>query len=411
MAKMKNKARSDGRLQSKVYIGIGADGRKKYKYVYAATNKELQHKIEEIKEKQGKGIDITADRDSFGYWAGKWLKLKKLEVSNGRYATYTARAANLEPIYDIPVSKLRAADIQDIVLELAEYNPKTKKPMAKKTLKEVKQTASQIIRLAIDNRVTDYNCADAVKIPTDAETHTKMPLTDEQEKWILETPHRAQTAAMIMLYAGLRRGEVIPLIWSDIDLQAGTISINKSVEFIKGAPKLKTGGKTDAATRTVFIPKLLVEYLAPIAGNPFALVCPSAHGKLMSDTAWKRMWSSYMTDLNIKYGKFDDNINAAGTKARKSKYAPKKLPIIIPTFTAHQLRHTYITMLYKAGVDVLTAKEQAGHADIQTTLGIYTHLDAIYKKKALSKLDEYLNGKKISPEGCQMGVKASEDGA
>lgn len=70
-------------------------------------------------------------------------------------------------------------------------------------------------------------------------------------------PHRAQTAAMIMLYAGLRRGELIPLLWSDIDLKAGTISVNKSVEFINGAPNLKSGGKTDAATRTVFMPKLL----------------------------------------------------------------------------------------------------------------------------------------------------------
>ena len=64
--------------------------------------------------------------------------------------------------------------------------------------------------------------------------------------------------------------------------------------------------------------------------------------------------------------------------------------MLIPEFTAHSLRHTYITMLYKAGVDVLTAKEQAGHADISTTLAIYTHLDSEFKKKTLTKLDDYL---------------------
>ena len=110
MARAKNKTRADGRLQSKVYIGSG-----KYKYVYAATSKELQEKINEIKLKLGKGIDVTAERDSFGYWAEKWLKLKKVEVSNGRYVTYTARLKNLDPISYIPISKLRAADIQDII--------------------------------------------------------------------------------------------------------------------------------------------------------------------------------------------------------------------------------------------------------------------------------------------------------
>ena len=192
-----------------------------------------------------------------------------------------------------------------------------------------------------------------------------------------------------MLYAGLRRGELIPLLWSDIDLKSGTISVNKSVEFINGAPNLKSGGKTDAATRTVFMPKLLIKYLEPLAGNPFALVCPSAHGKLMSDTAWKRLWESYLKELNIRYGDFKNSVLWDGDTA-PSKFNPKKVPMLIPEFTAHSLRHTYITMLYKAGVDVLTAKEQAGHADISTTLAIYTHLDSEFKKKTLTKLDDYL---------------------
>ena len=61
--------------------------------------------------------------------------------------------------------------------------------------------------------------------------------------------------------------------------------------------------------------------------------------------------------------------------------------------TSYQLphwRHTFITLMYLAGVDVLTAKEQAGHADIKTTMAIYTHLDEKYKKESINKLDEYL---------------------
>ena len=75
---------------------------------------------------------------------------------------------------------------------------------------------------------------------------------------------------------------------------------------------------------------------------------------------------------------------------------------MIPQFTAHWLRHTFITLMYLSGVDVLTAAEQAGHSDVKITMEIYTHLDAEYKKRTMEKLDYYVE------YGCQMGVKNSD---
>ena len=78
-------------------------------------------------------------------------------------------------------------------------------------------------------------------------------------------------------------------------------------------------------------------------------------------------------------------------KQIKSKYNIVQKKYAIEGFTAHNLRHTFASMLYMAGVDVLTAKEQLGHSDVQTTLNIYTHLDKQYKRKKMSKLDEFLS--------------------
>ena len=50
--------------------------------------------------------------------------------------------------------------------------------------------------------------------------------------------------------------------------------------------------------------------------------------------------------------------------------------------------------MYLAGVDVMTAMEQAGHSNIQTTMAIYTHLDKEYKQKSINKMDDYISGKK-----------------
>jgi integrase len=57
-----------------------------------------------------------------------------------------------------------------------------------------------------------------------------------------------------------------------------------------------------------------------------------------------------------------------------------------------------LQLLYLSGVDVLTAHDQLGHADIKTTLEIYTHLDKIYKRNSMDKLSEYIssqNTKKV----------------
>ena len=388
MARIKNKARDDGRLQSKVYIGTKS-GKKQYKYVYATNAKELEQKVQELKTKLNKGLDLTADRDTFGYWGEKWLKLKKIEVSAGRYVTYCARYKNLEPLYSMNISKIKATDIQDIIIDCAtEPSERTGKPLAKKTLIEIRNTASQIIKLAIQNRVLDYDCAEAVKIPKSAESSTRRALTDEEQRWITDTPHRAQTAAMIMMYAGLRRGELLALTWQDINLEEGTISVTKSVELIKGLPHIKPGGKTDAATRTVYIPRKLISYLQSTPHDSLGLVCPTVKGTPMTDTAWRRLWDSYLADQNIKYGDWSGCMQTGGK--RPAKHSPMEKPFLIPRITPHWLRHTFITMLYMAGVDVLTAKEQAGHADISTTMSIYTHLDDKYKRKSISKLDEYL---------------------
>ena len=402
MPRMKNKARSDGRLQSKVYIGDG-----KYKYVYAATQKELAEKVQEIKLLMGKGIDLEAQDDTFGYWSDRWISLKKMDISDKRWRAYNSRRKYLDPLRNMPIVKMKPADIQDIIIEAATTPcEKTGEPLARQTLIEIKNIANQIFKLAIENRVMDYNPAEYVKIPKTAQETVREPLTAEQQRWVREFPHRAQTAAMIMMFAGLRRGELLALQWSDIDLKNGTISVNKSVEMVGNVPKVKSTAKTESGIRIVYIPSALIEYLEKQPHENLLVVCQK-NGKLHTETSWKKMWESYMKSLNVEYGDFEHNVAwmKKHNSRPKSKCIPEKIPMLIPEFTAHQLRHTYITMLYYAGVDVMTAKEQAGHADIQTTLGIYTHLDKEHKQKNIDKLNKYI------ADGCQHGCQKSSETA
>jgi integrase len=295
--------------------------------------------------------------------------------------SYKANIAHLEALHNVAITKLRPIDFTNVFFTFKRQG------LATATIKACKSAGKQVYDLAISNRIIDYNPAGLAKVPKETDRQTKgkddrRALTPQEMRWITDTPHRAQTPAMIMLYAGLRRGEVIPLTWDHIDLDKRTIFVEVSVENTEEGLSVKPGGKTECSTRTVDIPTILVDYLRQLTPS-CEYVCPSAHNKMMSLTSWRKMWDSYLNVLNFKYG----NIENKPT----SRFAPDKLPFVIPKITPHWLRHTFITMMYQAGVDVLTAKEQAGHADIQTTLSIYTHLDRTHKRRQMDKLDEYIS--------------------
>mgnify|MGYP000847431538 CR=1 FL=1 len=394
MPKRRNSKRKDGRIPVQVYLGR-ADGKRRYKTVYGKTQKEANEKALEVKLQLKKGIDVTAEQDTFGQWAERWLKLKSGSVSASQYATYKSAINHLNiSLKGAPLTKIRACDIQEVISNLAEYNGNSGRPAARRTLLLIRSAASQVFGLAIDNRIVEYNPASAVKIPTGAPQGHRRALTDREQQWIIDTPHRAQRAAMIMMYAGLRRGELIPLIWEDIDLHSGTISVNKSVEMIGAKARLKSTAKTPCSIRIIDIPQKLIDFLKkqkPADAKNSDLVCMAANGKMLTKTSWRTMWNSYLATLNIKYGDFTEYCKATKKKWPTSVHRPEKLPMMIPHFTAHWLRHTFATLLYMAGIDVLTAKEQLGHSDIKTTLGIYTHLDKKFKRRSMDKLNKYLN--------------------
>lgn len=410
MPNKRNVKREDGRVSVQVYLGM-VDGKRRYKTVYGQTQKEADEKALQIKLAMKKGLDVTADRDTFGQWSERFRSAKAADgLSVSQIKSYKNYCHILSPLDGLPISKVRTGDIQDIVNGLAECNPHTGRPTAKKTLIALKGTAEQIFGLAIESRVMEYNPATAVRIPKNAPQESRRALTDKEQQWIIETPHRAQRPAMIMMYSGVRRGELTVLSWNDIDLKNKTIRVNKAAEMIGGKPHIKTP-KTQSGNRTIDIPQRLVDFLAPLRKADFEqypdvlpnnlLVCRTAAGKMLTNQAWRTLWRSYLADLNVKYG-FDGRVNKlAAHKKNSAGKSQGKLPMLIPDITPHWLRHTFATLLYLAGVDVLTARDQLGHADIKTTLSIYTHLDKIYKRKSMNRLDDFLDPKENSEGLCK----------
>jgi integrase len=370
--------RKDGRYQARIYLGTDTDGKKQFKYIYASSPKELSKAEAEVRAKFDKGIDITTINDTFSDWLRRLKAVKEAELTENEYNTFVARASYFLPyLGDIPLKEINQQNIQPAINAVAKLNPSTGKPSAKRTIQRYINAVSAVFEYAIQTRSADFNPCKYLVIPKGAEVSERRALTAEERKWIENTPHRAQTAAMLMMYSGLRRGEATALLWSDINLKEKTITVNKSYDFKTNSLK---SPKTASGVRVVSIPDKLVAYLQSLEKRSI-FVITSASGKMMSDTAWKRLWDSYLCDLDLKYGTSIE---------KRNKFDPKGHVSTIQSFTPHCLRHTFCTIMYEAGIDVLTAQEQMGHSDVKTTLAIYTHLDSQHKKKNVSKLNDYL---------------------
>ena len=370
------KKRADGRYKKNVYVGLDADGKKKYRTIYGYSIKELNEAEYRLRLELHRNYDLLQD-DAFSTWADAYLVSIRSSHTEAEYKLQEGRAKAMKEWFGArSIKQLRPADAQAFIDALYERNPRTGKPTAKATLVKYKQQLERVFDFAIDSRVTDYNPARRTKIPKDAPTKTRRALTPEERKRIEEFEHPAQLAMMLMLYSGLRRGEAGALLWDDIDLTNRTIRVNKSMDYDANTVKAPKNGRS----RLVTIPKVLADFLAKTPHRG-AQVLLSRSGKPMTETAWKRMLETYLKDLNVRYG-YD---------GKASKCRPGGLPMLIEPFTYHCLRHTFCTLMYEAGVDVLVAKEQMGHSDVKTTLAIYTHLSDAHKAQDIAKLDELLS--------------------
>lgn len=377
------KKRADGRYARQIYLGTDEAGKRKYKTVYAATAKETDKLAAEYRAAIGRGLDVKSGPKTVKDLLDNLIAVKTAQGIGAAWCKNLGQYRDhLMPLWMYPAGDMRSADIQAVLGILGRSG------LSHKTLQGIAGTLSAAYRLAIPE-IVQYNPCERVVVPAGKPSQRREWLDDERQGWVRETPHRAQRAAMLMMYSGLRRGEATALTWADIDLDARTINVSKSWDF--AACRVKPP-KTAAGERVVHIPRLLADFLRTerTVDQSTLYVIHTATGGRMTDMAWRRLWDSYMTDLNAKYGYNGEENKHAVREKDEDGNERGALPMVIRTFTPHELRHTFCTLLYLAGVDVLTARDQMGHASVQVTQEIYTHLDAKHKAQKMEALDGYL---------------------
>ncbi len=373
MARLKK--RDDGLYQKQVLAGKKADGSYIRRTVYAKTQKELEEKTDQAKKTLQYGGYLLSGATTFGELAEIWMKsFGGTQSEKWRYRMQSLLNNHLLPT----LGQMKIRDIRQFHIQIL-INKKGEEGYATATMKQMKQTAVRILEVACAGEVIRRDF-EMIKVPK-KEPNEREALSEKQIMMVNQTweSHFMGYPAMIMLYCGLRKGELLALTWKDVDLEQGFISVSKSVEIITNQPKIKSP-KSKAGTRKVPIPTLLHDVLVQVKGADNELVCPDSQGGLMSSSAYKSAWNSYMNHLNLYYG------GTSGSRSNGKEMA-------IDPFTAHMLRHTYATLLYDAGVDVKSAQRYLGHANLELTLKVYTHLTRYKEGKSMENYNKFLEEK------------------
>ena len=191
---------------------------------------------------------------------------------------------------------------------------------------------------------------------------------------------------MLMLLCGLRRGEMMALDWSAVDLNARTLAVRQVAVIKSNQPKVVQRAKTEAGLR--FIP-ICEPLFAALAQTPTdkrrGFVCLSAHGRPLSESAV----SSGLKVFCHAMERLLNGQTAIQPGRRSDLPTPKGWREF--SFRAHDLRHTFATFLYDSGVDVKAAQYYLGHADIRMTLDLYTHLSKERELESRHQAVDYLN--------------------
>lgn len=370
MPRQKLTKRSDGRYRCK-YKG---------KEFYGDTPREAQAKREEYKRMLEAGMKAEAMGLTVRAYAMRWVSTYKAHLTDGPYNTHVRmlnRFCDHEDIGSRRMQDIDTIDVQDF------YN--TAEGKSYSYICDMRDTIKGLFKFALADRIIQHDPTIKAKLPKGKKgTHRAITLLERE--LISKLDHRMRPAAMAMLYAGLRRGEAMALnIDRDVDFANKTITVRYAVRFPDQNHPAIVDPKTEAGARTI----PLLDVLADELNGKHGLLIADASGNLMSEHAWSRAWESYLVKLSVLhngcakrwYGKTKEHkaIIAAGV------HLPPWEDISI---RPHDLRHSYCTMLYDAGVDLKTAQLWMGHADADVTMRIYTHLTAERQIKATKDLEK-----------------------
>ena len=358
----------------------------------AKDPKELYDKVEAA-------VNAPPVIPTFREIAEQWQDQKWETIQDNTRVGYTSSYKRaVDQLGDRPIDAIIPADINRIILQMKAQG------YAAKTVKAQKSILKMIFDFAItqEDAWITFNPVSAITIPRGLPKKKRSAPDDDVMQIIIDNVDTATFGLFpyLLIYTGCRRGEALALTWGDIDFEENEVSISKEYAYPYGMPILKTP-KTEAGFRTVpLLPGLKQHLVRPPKAKDDTLLFPSPDGRPLQENAFRRRWRHYCKDVGLV-----TDVPEKRVSKQNREYIYHNIK---PTITPHQLRHGYATLLHESDIDAKTAQSLLGHADIHTTLQIYTDIRDGHRKAQADKLTGYM-AKKYGESDSREDTKPASD--
>jgi integrase len=323
-------------------------------HAFRGTKKEARIECSRLITEMADATYVEADRTTLnGFldrWERDWAATNISPKTAERYGELLR--THVRPVLgDKRMQSIRAEDLNRLYSQLD-------KKIAPRTIKHVHSLLRRVFAHAVKWGNVKRNVVALVDSPKVPPTEAAVLQTSEIPQMFAALRGREfYPIAVLALGTGMRRGELLALRWQDVDLDAGSLRVERSLEETGKGLRFKAP-KSARGRRTISLSPAVVSELR-------------AHWKAQQEQRLAVGLGKAPADALV-FAKYD---GAAYSPDRVSgDFARATTAAGLPHVTLHTLRHTHASQLIAAGVDILTISRRLGHHSAALTLTVYGHL-------------------------------------
>ncbi|MFC6695955.1 tyrosine-type recombinase/integrase [Nocardioides daphniae] len=357
--------RKDGRWVGELYVNQ-SDGRRVRRQVYGKTRKEAETKLADLRSKSDNGVPIPSTQLTLERFLGEWLE--QIVAPRVRPNTLSHYAFHIDKylVPDLGTRQLGKLTAREVRLYLDSLG---RAGRGVRTIRYVHATLRAALEDAVREELIEKNVAKLVRPPS-APRAERQPLTVDEVKVLFRQSRDNRLHALLVVIAllGLRRSEALGLRWEDVDLEAGTLTVNQGLHRVDGKLQVMPT-KTARSRRTLPLPDVVAEVLRDHRDH---------QEKERVDLAERWPSSGFVFTTPIGTPIDPDNC---------SKFVQASLKAAgVRKVRMHDFRHGCVSVLLALGVPPRIVMEIAGHSALEMTMNVYAHVSLDDKRDALNKL-------------------------
>lgn len=366
--------RKDGRWEGRYTAGHDPEtGKAIYKNVLGKTQAETKAKLKQAIEENAKVDVAKVGQYTVGEWCRLWYenycKPAVKDTTAEYYRNYIEN--HIAPnIGKVRLEKLTTLELQKFYNKtktggrVEKYDGMANKSLSVRTVRGLHAMLRQCLDQAVQERLILYNPAIGCRLPPKEQKEMQILPPEKIGAYLSAAEeHGVLPMFYLELTTGLRRGELVALLWTDLDVNAQTLTVSKSAGRLKGEVRV-TEPKTANSVRTIYLPKETVD--------------------LLEKEHRKHPFNQYMFPSPVTGGMYGPDC-----VGRLHKTLLKKAGIT-ENVRFHDLRHTYATLAIQSGVDAKTVSSILGHYSAGFTLDTYTHVTGEMRKEAAGRVGEII---------------------